>query len=85
MNDKVTKKDIEKQIKHNFKELNIRLEAVNVQLKLLKALHNMAITQRDFEKAEFEGKVKEFIGERDFHYIKDFMELKKPAKKKRDK
>ena len=69
MSDKITKKDIEKLIKYHFK-------LVNAQLKLLKSLHDSALAQRDFEKTEFEGKVKEFVGDRDFHYIKDFMELK---------
>ena len=72
MDGKVTKKYIQEQIKEQFK-------AVNIHLKVLKILHEMALAQRDLERAEFENKVQEFVGERDFHYIRDFMKLKKTS------
>ena len=70
MNNKVTKKYIQEQIKKQFK-------AVNIHLKLLKCFHEMALAKRDLDRAEFESKVQESVGERDFYYIKDFMEYQK--------
>ena len=58
MSDKITQKDITQKIK--------------LHLKMVQILHNLALLNKDLEKAEFEQKVKDFIGERDFYYIKDF-------------
>ena len=72
MSDKMTNKDIEQKYKDCLK--NIKLH-----FKLLNCLHELALANRDFERAEFESKVEEFVGDRDFYYIKDFMECKKAS------
>ena len=72
MSEKLTKKEIEVQIKECFKQ-------VNIHLKILKLLHDLSLKKRDLERSEFEAKVKEFVGESDFHYIKDFMKYKKAS------
>ena len=79
MSNKITSKDIKKMIKEQFK-------AVDAHLKLLKLLHELSLNDKELslahknlKRSEFESKVKEFVGERDFYYIKDFMEHKKAS------
>ena len=84
MSDKImTKKDIENLIKKTNKDLKKQtkdhFQIMNSSLSLLKALHEISLTHRELERAEFEAKVKEFVGERDFYYIRDFMEHKKAS------
>ena len=66
--DQITKKDIETLIKDHFKK-------VNIHLKLLKLLHELSLSHRNLERSEFEAKVKDFVGERDFYYIKSVMKI----------
>lgn len=63
MANKMTQKDIEKEIKENFRIIKIRL-------RLLEAQHKVALLNKDMDKIDFENRVKAHIGEQDFEYIK---------------
>ena len=63
---KMTKKDIEKEIKKNFRQIKILI-------RLLETLHQLALLNKDMDNFVFEEKVKAHIGEKDFDYIKHFV------------
>lgn len=58
----ITQKEIKKETQKIFK-------AINIKLKILKALQEMALLNKDLDRAVFEEKVKEQIGEADLSYI----------------
>ena len=83
MSDKLTKKDIEnliKKINKDFrKQIKDHFGIVNSYLSLLKVLHKLSLAHKNLERTQFESKVKEFVGEADFHNIKDFMKYEKAS------
>ena len=70
MTDKMTNKDIEKLIKDHFKK-------VNIHLRFLKTLHEIAVLKRDISRANFEATIKEHVGESGFEYLKTFHKINK--------